>query len=178
MPHAGWLTRRSASGNSGGRIRGTRETLVSSRHEHIEFILDHYENPRNRGRLDPADVTVKGGNPGCGDVVTMYLNVNPETKVVEEIRFEGEGCTISQAGASVATEIVKGKTIDEIEAADGDDLVDILGREVVSNRLRCAVLGILTARAAVRKYRVEKLVEQIETGTIGADGRALGLEFE
>ncbi|MDQ5850556.1 MAG: iron-sulfur cluster assembly scaffold protein, partial [Chloroflexota bacterium] len=65
------------------------------RQEQIDFILDHYHQPRKQGILDPADVTMPGGNPGCGDVVTIYLNVDRATNRIAQVRFEGEGCTIS-----------------------------------------------------------------------------------
>ncbi len=151
------------------------------RQSQIEFILDHYENPRNRGRLENPDVVMKGGNPGCGDVVTFYLKVDPETQKVVEARWEGEGCTISQAAASLASEMVQGKTLDDIKNLKADDLIDILGREVVTARLRCATLGIHTAKAAVRKYEVERLLAQIEAdraAQVAEEAQELGLEFE
>ncbi|MCZ7572700.1 MAG: iron-sulfur cluster assembly scaffold protein [Ardenticatenaceae bacterium] len=151
---------------------------MSSRQDYIDFILDHYENPRNRGRLDPADATAKGGNPGCGDIVVISLNIDPETRVITEARFEGEGCTISQAAASAATEMIAGKTIDEILEMSGDDLVEILGRDLVSGRIRCATLGIHTVRAALRKYQAARRMDQIEADRVVDQGRELGLEFE
>lgn len=151
---------------------------MPSRQEYIEFILDHYENPRNRGPLEPADVVAKGGNPGCGDIVTIYMRVDPRTRVVHRVAFEGEGCTISQAAASITTELVTGKTLEEVQRVSGEDLVELLGPEVVSSRVRCATLGIHTARAATRKYQVEKLMEQIEADRIADRGKDLGLEIE
>lgn len=151
---------------------------MSSGREGFEFILDHYENPRNLGRLDPADVRARGGNPGCGDIVIITMNIDPETRVVRGVRFEGEGCTISQAAASLATEMVAGKTVDEVLQVDSDDLIERLGRKVVSSRLRCATLGIYTARAAIRKYQAERLRGQIEADGVVDRGRELGLEFE
>ncbi|MDQ7030413.1 MAG: iron-sulfur cluster assembly scaffold protein [Ardenticatenia bacterium] len=149
------------------------------RQAQIEFILDHYEHPRNRGRLEDADVIMKGGNPGCGDVVTFYLKVHSETQQVTEVKWEGEGCTISQAAASLASEMVQGMTLDEVKALKADDLIDVLGREVVTARLRCATLGIHTAKAAVRKYEVERLLAQIDADRVESpEGQDLGLEFE
>ena len=75
------------------------------RQSQIEFILDHYENPRNHGKLEDADVVSDGGNPGCGDIVTIYLKVDDQQRV-EQVTFEGQGCTISQAAASLVTEMV------------------------------------------------------------------------
>jgi len=121
------------------------------RQEYIEFILDHFNNPRNHGTLADPDILVNGGNPGCGDVVTMYLKVDADHRVVE-IRFEGKGCTISMAGASLVTEMVKGKTLKEIEAMPYTALIDQMGEDVVKSRLRCATLGIDTLKGAAREY--------------------------
>jgi nitrogen fixation NifU-like protein len=122
------------------------------RQEFIEFILDHYENPRNHGPLNNPDIVMKGGNPGCGDIVTMYLRLGAAERIAE-VSFEGEGCTISQAAASIVTEQVLGRTLAEVSALGAELVVDAMGREVVANRLRCATLGLNTLRAAEQKYR-------------------------
>src|SRR5215475_10739527 len=83
---------------------------IVDRQEAIEFLLDHYQHPRNHGPLADADVTMPGGNPGCGDIVTIYLKVGASGDQVEKVTFEGEGCTISQAAASILTEMAEGKT--------------------------------------------------------------------
>ena len=84
------------------------------RQAQIDFILDHYENPRHYGPLADATVVQKGGNPGCGDIVTFYLKVDGDDRI-EAISFEGEGCTISQAASSIVTEMFTGKTLAEVE---------------------------------------------------------------
>ena len=71
---------------------------MTDRQEFIDFILDHYENPRHHGALENPDVVMRGGNPGCGDIVTMYLKLGPDERIVD-VSFEGQGCTISQAAA-------------------------------------------------------------------------------
>lgn len=123
------------------------------RQEAIEFLLDHYQHPRNRGALDDADVTMPGGNPGCGDVVTIYLKVNASGDQIEQITFEGEGCTISQAAASILTEMVIDKPLSDIDQMDFNDMINHLGREVVNTRPRCATLALGTLKAAITKYR-------------------------
>ena len=75
------------------------------RQEAIEFLLDHYQNPRNSGAFEPVDVTMPGGNPGCGDVVTIYLKVNPAGDAIERVAVEGARSTISQAAARRDREI-------------------------------------------------------------------------
>lgn len=122
------------------------------RQAYIDFLLDHYEHPRNRGSLDNADIILGGGNPGCGDIVTIYLKVDDQEKV-SAVSFEGEGCTISQAGASIVTEMVTGKSLAEIEAMDLNAMIDELGRDVVISRTRCATLGLGTVKGAVAEYR-------------------------
>ncbi len=122
------------------------------RQQQIDFILDHYENPRHYGAIDTATVVQKGGNPGCGDVVAFYLKLSEDGKI-EDISFEGEGCTISQAGASIVTEMFLGKTLGDVEKTPAEVILDILGREIAATRLKCAVLGLNTVKEAVRVAR-------------------------
>jgi nitrogen fixation protein NifU and related proteins len=132
------------------------------RQAYIENLLDYYQNPRNKGRLEDADVTMSGGNPGCGDVVTMYVTLKDGK--TDQIRFEGQGCTISQAGASMVAEKYEGKPLEEIESADVDDMIDEMGREVVISRVRCATVGIGTLKAAIQQVKKEAILRDIEAG--------------
>ncbi len=125
---------------------------MPTRQESIDFILDHYEHPRHRGTLDHADLVLRGGNPGCGDVVTYYLRLDGDARVAD-VAFEGEGCTISQAAASVVTDLILGRTLAEIAALDQNTLLEQLGREVVSTRLRCATLALNTLKSAEQPRR-------------------------
>ena len=130
------------------------------RQEQIEFLLDHYENPRHKEPMDGDGVVmVEGGNPGCGDIVRIYLQVNDDGKAV--VTFDGEGCTISQASASYLSEHANGKTLDELSRIDHNDLIDALGREIVTQRTRCATLSLDTLRAAIRKREREQLASQV-----------------
>ena len=126
----------------------------------IEFILDHYERPRNRGMLESPSVTMKGGNPGCGDVITLYVRLD-EQENIADIAFEGQGCTISQAAASLLTEKVKGRPLAEAVAMDARDFVEDLGEEIVANRLKCATLALNTLKAAEKKYRSGRMQAQL-----------------
>ena len=76
------------------------------RQEQIEILLDHFRNPTHHGQLEDATVIMPGGNPGCGDVITIYLKPNADGSVVDDVTWEGEGCTISQAAASILMEMV------------------------------------------------------------------------
>jgi nitrogen fixation NifU-like protein len=127
------------------------------RQAYIELLLDHYENPRNRGKLEDADVVLGGGNPGCGDIVKVHLKVDDAGRVTAS--FEGEGCTISQASASYLMDEVNGKTLDEVLAIDHDALMENLGKEIVQQRTRCATLSLDTLRAAVRKRERDQMIK-------------------
>lgn len=122
------------------------------RQAQIDFILDHYENPRHYGPLAQATISQKDRNPGCGDVVTFYLQVDSDERI-SAISFDGEGCTISQAAASVVTEMFTGKTLADVEATSSDVILDLLGREIAGTRLKCAVLGLNATKEAVRRLR-------------------------
>jgi nitrogen fixation protein NifU and related proteins len=128
------------------------------RQAQIDFILDHYENPRHYGSLEQPTVVQKGGNPGCGDVVTFYLKVDGDERI-SDISFEGEGCTISQAGSSLVTELFHGKTLAEVEAMPSDVVLDMLGRELAATRLKCATLGLNTTKEAVQRLRTNSIAE-------------------
>jgi nitrogen fixation protein NifU and related proteins len=125
------------------------------RQAQIDFILDHYENPRHYGPLENPSVIQKGGNPGCGDIVTFYLRTDDDERI-SEISFEGDGCTISLAASSMVTEMFTGKTLAEMESTHSDTILEILGREIAGTRLKCATLGLNTAKEAVRVLRREQ----------------------
>jgi nitrogen fixation NifU-like protein len=131
-----------------------------TRQEQLEFILDHYENPRHKGPLADAEAVVEGGNPGCGDIVKVYLKMNDGHLVAT---FEGEGCTISQASASYLMDEVNGKTLEEVLAIDHEALMESLGKEIVQQRTRCATLSLDTLRAAIRKREREQMLKDSST---------------
>jgi nitrogen fixation protein NifU and related proteins len=138
---------------------------MSDRQEFIDFILDHYENPRHHGPMAQADVVMRGGNPGCGDIVTLYLKL-AEGERIADVSFEGEGCTISQAAASMVTEKLIGKTLAEVTEMDAGALIEEMGREVVANRLKCATLAINTAKAAEKKYHAGQAARSAAEATL------------
>jgi nitrogen fixation NifU-like protein len=130
------------------------------RQDYIEIILDHYEHPRNKGRLENADVQLGGGNPGCGDLITMYLKINDEGRI-EQASFEGEGCTISQAGGSIISELIEGMTLAEVMALGASTMIDEMGEDVVKSRVRCATLGLGTVQAAIEQYTRQREREAV-----------------
>src|SRR5579859_1413099 len=130
--------------------------MPMDRQEAIEFLVDHYQHPRNRGPLENADIHLTGGNPGCADRVEMYARVGQDGRV-EQVAFEGEGCTISMAAASYVTELVRGMTIDEVESLTFETLMDDLGREVVMTRPTCATVALGTLKQGIHELRMKRL---------------------
>jgi len=104
------------------------------------YILDHYKNPRNYGRLDHPDITHEEDNPLCGDVVGMDFQI--KDGVIEDIRFHGRGCAISQASASLLTERLKGIALDDAKKIDKNDVLGELGIQISPARIKCALLPL------------------------------------
>jgi nitrogen fixation protein NifU and related proteins len=137
-------------GEFGGRPDREIEGMLT-REDYIENILDHHDNPRNKRPLDPADIEASGGNPGCGDIVVMYARVGDDGRIAEAT-FQGEGCTISQAAASMLTQELIGKSAEEVVAMSHVDVIEEMGKEVVSTRTRCATLALTIMKGASEKY--------------------------
>ena len=131
------------------------------RQEAIEFLMDHYENPRNFGPLEHSDLSLSGGNPGCADVITMHVRFG-EDGTLQEVNWEGDGCTISKAAASYVTETVQGMTRDEVEHMSFEDLVEQLGRELVMTRPTCATLALGTLKRGIHDYSMHKAAEDAD----------------
>lgn len=110
-------------------------------------ILDHYQNPRNFGTLDHPDISAEDSNPLCGDKIRMDLIVKDGR--VEDVRFTGIGCSISRAAASMLTEEIKGKTLEEVKRIQRDDVLDLLGIELGPVRLKCALLALKTLKVGI-----------------------------
>lgn len=116
----------------------------------MEMVMDHYDNPRNFGKLENPDITQNGGNSGCGDNITVYMHV--EDCIVKDISFDGEGCIISQAATSLLTEKVKGKPIEEINKLDTDYLRGLIGKDIIIRRPKCSTLGLETIKFGIKNY--------------------------
>lgn len=112
-----------------------------------DFILDHYRNPRNAGTLDAPDATFEDNNPLCGDKIRMDLKLRDG--VIDDIRFRGRGCAISQASASLLTEAVKGKSVAEVAKIGKEEVLENLGIAISAARLRCALLGLKVLKSAL-----------------------------
>ena len=130
--------------------------------ELMDLIMEHYENPRNFGPMDDHDVVQKGGNPGCGDTITIYLKVG-KGKTIDRINFEGEGCIVSQATTSIISEMFSGLDFEKVKNFNNDEIKKILGKDLVIRRPRCSNLGVDTIKAAIREFeKNNRVVDQKE----------------
>ena len=116
-----------------------------------ENILDHYKHPRNRGTLEHPDITYEDANPLCGDRIRMDVTVKDDR--IDQVRFSGVGCSISQAAASMLCEAVEGKTLDEVRKLSRDDMLEMLGIELGPVRLKCGLLALKTMKAGLYGMR-------------------------
>ncbi|MEK6719335.1 MAG: Fe-S cluster assembly sulfur transfer protein SufU [Chloroflexota bacterium] len=112
-----------------------------------DYILEHYRRPHNFGPLQAPTVSREGANPLCGDRITIELGIR--NGVVDQVGFTGRGCAISQASASLLTDEIKGKTVEQVVAFRADDLLDLLGIEISPARLKCAMLSLETVGGAL-----------------------------
>ncbi len=117
---------------------------------YAEEIVAHYEHPHNKGKLDGADAQFHDFNPLCGDDLTIYLKII-DGKIVDA-HFDGTGCAISVGSASMLTDLIKGKSIKELEKMGVADVVDMLGIEPGPARLKCATLSLKAAQKALFVY--------------------------
>ena len=129
------------------------------RQAYVEHILDHFEHPRHKHRMEDADVQLGGGNSGCGDLITVYLKVGADERI-EAVSFEGEGCTISQAGGSIVAELAQGLTLDQVKDLGLPTMVEEMGDDVVKSRVRCATVGLGTLKAGLKELRAKQIRAQ------------------
>jgi nitrogen fixation NifU-like protein len=123
-------------------------------------ILDHYQSPRNFGTLEHPDISAEDSNPLCGDVIRIDLKI--QDGKVEDVRFTGKGCSISRAAASMLTEEIRGKSLEEVKRIGKDEVLEMLGIELGPVRLKCALLALKTLKVGVYGIR----------GWPGEDGEA------
>jgi nitrogen fixation NifU-like protein len=112
-----------------------------------EYILDHYRNPRNFGHLDQPSASAEDLNPLCGDTIRMELAVDGNGKV-EDVKFSGKGCAISQASASMLTETIKGMKLEDVAKLPQDAVLENVGIGISPTRMKCAMLGLKVAKSA------------------------------
>ncbi len=115
--------------------------------DNLEYILDHYKNPRNFGTIEDADFSYEEGIPSCGDVIRLDLKIR--NNKLDDIKFSGTGCAISQASVSILTENVTGKEVEEIVSYTDKDMLEALGGQVSPIRFKCALLGLTVLKKAL-----------------------------
>jgi nitrogen fixation NifU-like protein len=111
-----------------------------------EIIIDRYQNPHHRGELDPHDISFEDSNPLCGDEIRIDVVLNGDNRV-QDARFSGRGCAISQAAADLLLESIQGKSLDELKQLTKEDVLDLLGIELGPVRLKCALLSLKVLKA-------------------------------
>jgi nitrogen fixation NifU-like protein len=114
-----------------------------------DFILEHYRNPHNKGVLDPHDLHFADSNPTCGDEMSMTLRLDAAKAAIADVAFDGRGCAISQASASILTDELRGQSLDEARGMDPQHVLDELGVPIGPARLKCALLSYKVLQGAI-----------------------------
>ena len=129
---------------------------MSSADIYREIILDYYRNPRNYGKIQDPDIAQRDSNPLCGDELEMHLNIKDDK--VADVKFTGKGCAISQASASMLTELIMGKDFEYVKKLTKEDILDNLGlHELGPARIKCALLSLKVLKSGLYSYIVDKL---------------------
>jgi len=116
--------------------------------------MEHYKNPQNRGKMDDAQVEVTENNPLCGDVISMQLKV--EDGKIEDVKFDGSACAVTVASSSLLTETLKGKSLEEAKKMSKEELLDLLGVELTTSRVKCASLPLEALHNLIQMYESKK----------------------
>jgi nitrogen fixation NifU-like protein len=132
-----------------------------------ENILDHYKNPRNHGVMEDPDAHAEGKNPLCGDETEIFVKFGSDGATIEDIKFHGRGCAISQAATSMLTEMVKGKQASEVATLTRDDILEEVGIPLTPVRLKCALLGLTTLKLALHKEKGTPLPDGLDDLELG-----------
>ncbi len=125
-----------------------------------EVILDHYKNPRGHGVIDAADAAAEGQNPLCGDEVSIFVSFEDGSDTIEDVKFSGRGCAISQAATSMLMEMVKGRSATEIATMPKDELLEEIGIPLTPVRLKCALLGLGVLKVALHRAKGTPLPDE------------------
>jgi len=123
--------------------------------QYTQKVLEHFKNPQNVGELDKADAIATEGSPACGDMITFSLKIDPDTHVIEDIRFKSYGCASNIATASIATVLSKGRTIEQIKSMNPKQIVDELGG-LPAIKMHCAILAVNGLKAAIHEWELKQ----------------------
>jgi len=123
-----------------------------------ENILDHYKNPRNYGEIENPDISYFDTNPLCGDELQMQIKIKDGK--AEDVKFKGKGCSISQASASMLTEMIKGQDMEEIKKIGKEEILDAVGLQLGPSRIKCALLSLKVLKAGAYGLKTEDEEEE------------------
>jgi nitrogen fixation NifU-like protein len=145
---------------------------MSSADIYREIILDYYRNPRNYGKITDPDIAQRDSNPLCGDELEMHLNIKDEK--VADVKFTGKGCAISQASASMLTELILGKDFEYVKKLTKEDILDNLGlHDLGPARIKCALLSLKVLKSGLYSYLVNKLQDTVSADKIKEEASGL-----
>ena len=125
-----------------------------------EVILDHYKNPRGHGVIEGADAEAEGQNPLCGDEVSVFVSFADDGETIDDVKFRGRGCAISQAATSMLMDMVKGRSAEEVATMPRDELLEEVGIPLTPVRLKCALLGLGVLKVALHRAKGTPLPEE------------------
>lgn len=145
---------------------------MSSADIYREIILDYYRNPRNYGKIENPDISKRDSNPLCGDELEMHINLSDNK--VSDVKFTGKGCAISQASASMLTELIMGKDFDYVKKLTKEDILDNLGlHDLGPARIKCALLSLKVLKYGIYSYVSEKLNDSASANKIKEEASGL-----
>ena len=145
---------------------------MSSADIYREIILDYYRNPRNFGKIQNPDIAQKDSNPLCGDELEMHINIKDNK--VADVKFTGKGCAISQASASMLTELIMGKDFEYVKKLTKEDIFDNLGlHDLGPARIKCALLSLKVLKYGLYSYMSEKLKDNTSADKIKEEASGL-----
>ena len=125
-----------------------------------EVILDHYKNPRGHGVIEDADAQADGLNPLCGDEISIYVAFGEDGETIDDVKFSGRGCAISQAATSMLMDMAKGRTAHELATMPKDELLEEIGIPLTPIRLKCALLGLGVLKVALHRAKGTPLPQE------------------
>jgi len=125
-----------------------------------DVILDHYKNPRGHGEMQQPDAQADGLNPLCGDEVSIFVSFAEDGDTIEEVKFQGRGCAISQASTSMLMEMVQGRSAVAVAAMDREELLEEVGIPLTPVRLKCALLGLGVLKVALHRAKGTPLPDE------------------
>ena len=125
-----------------------------------EVILDHYKNPRGHGVIEDADASADGQNPLCGDEISIYVAFSEDGETIDDVKFSGRGCAISQAATSMLVDMAKGRTAEALATMPKDELLEEIGIPLTPIRLKCALLGLGVLKVALHRAKGTPLPDE------------------